>query len=197
LFGPSKSLAIVIVGNADHGPGLQLALEPVVAALALREPQPPAVVVDDDRDVVRVLPGRGALGVGGLVEVPLRRGELPDELVELVGVLRVALLAAVGGEVVLVPPAELGWWYQRLLVGDDVDDQEPLTDTSAVTRSGHSAATMYAVRAPQSKPPSVAVRILRASLTSLQAGAGRFAPRGLSFLLHCPLPTRFHGEGRS
>jgi hypothetical protein len=47
----------------------------------------------------------------------------------------------------------------------------PLTDTSALTRSGQSAATMSAVRAPQSKPARTAFSILSASMKSMTSTA--------------------------
>jgi hypothetical protein len=64
--------------------------------------------VDHDADVVRIVEGRRAAREGGVVEVPLRRRDLPDELREIVAVLLVTGPAALGGEVELVPPLQLG-----------------------------------------------------------------------------------------
>ena len=83
-------------------------LELGVLGLAVGQPEPPAVVVDHDRDVVGVVERRRAALEGGVVEVPLRRRGPPDQLRELAPVLLVAGAAALGGEVVLVPPLELG-----------------------------------------------------------------------------------------
>jgi hypothetical protein len=109
-------------GHIDDGSLEESLLECVVLALAVGEAQPPAVVVDDDVDVVGVVERRRAALVGRVVELPLRRRELPDQLVELTPVLGVAAPAALGGEVVLVPPAELGLRRQGLLVRLEVDD---------------------------------------------------------------------------
>ena len=75
------------------------------------------------RDVIRVVEGRRAALERGVVEVPLRRGELPDELGEVAPVLVVAGPAALGGEVVLIPPWELGLRRQRQLAGGLAADQ--------------------------------------------------------------------------
>jgi hypothetical protein len=70
--------------------------------------------MDDDADVIRVVEGRRRAIERRVVEVPLRRGDLPDELVEIVRVPLVAEQAAFGGEIVLVPPAQFGRRRQRL-----------------------------------------------------------------------------------
>ena len=55
-------------------------LQIVVLRLAFDKPEAPAVVMDHDADVVRVVEGRRAAREGGVVELPLRRCELPNEL---------------------------------------------------------------------------------------------------------------------
>ena len=67
--------------------------------------------------MVRIVERRGAAIEGGVVEVPLRRGELPDQPGEIAPVLVVARAAALGGEIVLVPPLQLGLRRQRHPVG--------------------------------------------------------------------------------
>lgn len=47
----------------------------------------------------------------------------------------------------------------------------PVTETSALTRSGHSAAMMSPVRDPQSNPASTARRILSASIRARMSRA--------------------------
>ena len=97
----------VIAGTRDHwGLGEPRSSSPY-CGLAVREPESPAVVVDHDRDVIRVVEGRRAAIEGGVVELPLRRGGPPDQLGELAPVPVVAEPAAFCGEVVLVPPLEL------------------------------------------------------------------------------------------
>ena len=73
-------------------------LQVIIFRLAFSQAEPPAVVVDDDVDVVRVLEGCRRPIERCVVEVPLRRGKLPDELVEVVGVLTVAEPATFGGK---------------------------------------------------------------------------------------------------
>src|SRR5205807_3949096 len=95
----------------------ELGLELVILRLTFSQPEPPAVVVDDDVDVVGIVEGCGAAIVDCVVEVPTGRGELPDELVELVSVFLVPKPSAFGREVVLVPPLILRPREQRIPAG--------------------------------------------------------------------------------
>src|SRR5580698_488175 len=73
--------------------------------------------------MVGVLEGRCSAVVSGIVEIPLWRRLMPNELIELVEVFRIAGLADWGGEIVLVPKQErrLGW--RRHLVALRAADQ--------------------------------------------------------------------------
>ena len=136
-----------------------------VRGFSFGQPEPPAVVVDHDRDMVRVVEGRRAALERGVVEVPPRRRSPPDQLRELAPVSLVAGTPTLGREVVLVPPLELGFGRQGQ--PDRTSDSPiryPLTETSPSQRSGQSAATMSALRAPQSNPATTAVSIPRASM---------------------------------
>ena len=99
--------------DGDDGPFCELSLELLVLRPHLGQAQPPAVVVDRDGNVVRVVQRGCAASEGGVVEVPLRRGSPPDELGEFVPVLVVADSTAFGREVVLVPPLQLGLRRKR------------------------------------------------------------------------------------
>src|SRR5262249_34208288 len=66
-------------------------------------------------DVIRIVQGRRAAFEGRVVEVPLWRRRAPDQLRELPRVTLVAGTATLGGEVVLIPPLELGAGRQRRL----------------------------------------------------------------------------------
>src|SRR5882724_11932748 len=103
--------------HSDDRGGGQPLLEVVVLALAVGEAEPPAVVMDRDGDMIRVVEGGCAAVERGIVEPPLRRSDLPDELCEVVRVFRVAGTAAFRGEIELVPPLELRLWRQRILAG--------------------------------------------------------------------------------
>ena len=111
--------------HADDGRLGQAALQRVVLRLAVAQADPPAVVVDHDRDVIRVVERGGAALERGVVEVPLRRGRPPDEPRELAPVALVPGPAALGREVVLVPPLALGLRRQRQLAGLLASDQIP------------------------------------------------------------------------
>ena len=72
-----------------------------VLRLALGQAQPPTVVVNHDCDMIGVVERRGGAIKRGIIEIPLRRSELPDELREVVPVFVVADPAAFGGEIIL------------------------------------------------------------------------------------------------
>jgi hypothetical protein len=76
-------------------------------------------------DVIGVVERLSGAIEGGVVKGPLGRGGPPDQLGELAPVVVVADPAAFGGEVVLVPPLQLGRWRQRQLAGLLAADQIP------------------------------------------------------------------------
>src|SRR5262249_36298006 len=80
----------------------------VIFRLALRETEPPAVIVADNGDVIGIFESRRAAIKGRVVEVPLRRGNLPDQLREIAPIFVVADTAALRREVILIPPLQLG-----------------------------------------------------------------------------------------
>ena len=69
--------------HCGHGDGRTFS-EPlfqlIIVRLVFGQSEPPAIIKDHNADVIRVVEGLGAAREGGLVEVPLWRGELPDEL---------------------------------------------------------------------------------------------------------------------
>jgi hypothetical protein len=102
---------VVLKGNGRHGDDRNLGkllFQIVVFRLAFSQPEPPAIIMDDDGNVVRIVEGRRTAIERGVVEVPLRRSELPNQLRKVVPVFVVAGPAAVGSKIVLVPPFELG-----------------------------------------------------------------------------------------
>lgn len=68
-------------------------LEFVIFGVAFSEAKPPAVVVDHDSDVVQVVERRCGAIERGIIEGPLGRIVLPDQLAEIVPVLVVASAA--------------------------------------------------------------------------------------------------------
>src|SRR5215471_18375865 len=93
-------------GHVDDRTCRKPLLDIVVFTLAVREALPPAIVVDDNGNMVRIVEGGSGAIERRVVEFPLRRSELPDELVEVMPVLVVAVAAAVGRKIELVPPLE-------------------------------------------------------------------------------------------
>jgi hypothetical protein len=80
--------------HRDRRARSELLLQRVVLGLAVGETQPPPVVVDDDVDVIRILERGSRAIVGRIVEVPARRGNFPDQLVEVMPVLGVGSAVA-------------------------------------------------------------------------------------------------------
>src|SRR5689334_13228019 len=83
----------------DHGSLRQLVVHVVVPTLAVRQTEPPAIIVDDDRDVIRIIEGRRGAIERRIVECPLRRSELPDELVEIAPVFLISDTSAFGRKI--------------------------------------------------------------------------------------------------
>ncbi len=108
-------IGIAFQRNGGHGDGRSLSkllFQFVILWLAFGQTEPPAIIMDHDADMIRIVEGRGAALEGGLVEVPFRRSELPDELRKVTPVLVVAGSAAFRGEVILVPPLVLRLRWQ-------------------------------------------------------------------------------------
>jgi hypothetical protein len=97
--------------------------EVLILSLACCQADPPTVIVDDDVDVVGIVERlRGAIE-RGLVEVPARRSNLPDEPGKITPVFVVASPATFRGKIELVPPLQLSRWAQWRLVGLLATDQ--------------------------------------------------------------------------
>ena len=86
------------MGTVMTGRGKPL-FQIVVFRLALGQAEPPAVIMDHDGDMIRIVERcRGAIE-GGIVEIPFRRSELPDQFCKIVPVFFVAGAAAFRGEI--------------------------------------------------------------------------------------------------
>src|ERR671921_1915926 len=120
------SIGITFKGNGGHGDDRTFGkplFQIVIFRFAFSQAEPPAVIMDHDADVIRVVEGRRAAIERGIIDVPLRRSGLPNELCKIVPVFLVAGPAAFRGEIVLVPPLELSLWRQGHLVGFRAADQ--------------------------------------------------------------------------
>src|SRR5258705_8290687 len=97
-----RAIRVTFEGNGRHADERscgKLLFQTVIARLALSQAQPPAVVVNHDVHLIRVLErSRGSIE-RSVVEAPFRRSDLPDELREVAPVLVVARPAAFGGEI--------------------------------------------------------------------------------------------------
>src|SRR5271165_7547806 len=76
-----------------------------------------------DADVIWIVEGRGGAIERRIIELPLRRGDLPNESGKIISVFLVAGPAALRGEIILVPPLVLSLRRQRHLVGFWAGDQ--------------------------------------------------------------------------
>src|SRR5262245_64488781 len=81
-------------GDRDDRGACKSPFQVVIFRLALSQGETPAIIVDRDGNVIRIVEGRRASIEGRVVELPLRGSELPDELVEVVPVFLVAEAAA-------------------------------------------------------------------------------------------------------
>src|SRR5450755_3350280 len=108
-----SAIGITFKGDRRHSDNRKLGdppLQIVILPLAVDEAQSPAVIVNHDSHIVRVVERRRGAIKRGIVEGPLRGSEPPNELPEIVPVLVVAEHAAFRGEVILVPPLMLALW---------------------------------------------------------------------------------------
>ena len=124
--GVRRTVGITLKGDGGHRNDRRLGkplFQIVIFRLAFGEAETPAVIVDHDGDVIRVVEGRRRAIERGIIEVPLRRSKLPDELRKVVPVFVVAVPAAFGGKIILIPPLELGLWRQWRLPGFLAADQ--------------------------------------------------------------------------
>ena len=79
----------------------------VIFRLAVCQAKPSAIIVDHDADVIWIVEGRGGAIERRIIELPLRRGDLPNESGKIISVFLVAGPAALRGEIILVPPLVL------------------------------------------------------------------------------------------
>ena len=106
-----RAIGIALHRDGRHGDDRRCReafFQRVELRFASGERKPPAVIVDRDRDMVRIFERLGRAIIGRVVEIPFRRGELPDQLGEIIGIGRIALCAALGREVKLIPPGQFG-----------------------------------------------------------------------------------------
>src|SRR5262249_29632176 len=94
-FRMRRPVGVALEGNggyADVRARGQTLLQLLVLRLAIGQAQAPAIVVNDDGDMIRIVKSSGTALEGRLVEIPLRRGELPDEQRKVAPILVIALL---------------------------------------------------------------------------------------------------------
>lgn len=92
-------------GDRDVRREGQSGLERIVPPLPISKAKPPAVIVDDDADMIRIFESLRAARERGLLEPPLRRRRLPNEPGEIAPIGRIAGLSARRCEIELIPPA--------------------------------------------------------------------------------------------
>ena len=102
-----RTICIAFEGNGGHGDGRKLSellFEFVILRFAFSQSNPKAIIVNHDGHVIPIIEGsRGAIECG-IVEVPLGRGDLPNELRKITALFVIASSATLSSKVVLVPP---------------------------------------------------------------------------------------------
>src|SRR5450755_4150778 len=105
-----SAIGITYKGDRRHSDNRKLGDPPfqiIILPLAVDEAQSPAVIVDHDGDIVRVVERRRGAIECGIVEGPFRGSKPPNELPEIVPIFIVAKYTPLSGEVILVPPLML------------------------------------------------------------------------------------------
>ena len=98
-----RTIGITFKGDRRHGDDRTFGkpiLQIIVLRVAFGQADSPAVVMDHDGDVVRVVERRRGAIERGIIELPPRRSDLPNELGKIAPVFVVAERAAFGGKVV-------------------------------------------------------------------------------------------------
>src|SRR5215475_8510740 len=125
--GMRSTVGITLKGHRryrDHRKFGKALFQIIVLRFAFSQSESPTIVMDDDADVIRIVERCGSALECGIIEPPLRRSDLPNELRKIVPIFFVAGPAAFGAKIILVPPLELGLWWQghlaRFLTADQV-----------------------------------------------------------------------------
>src|ERR1051326_263840 len=120
------AIGVALHGDCRHGddracgePLLQI----VIFRLAVSDAQTPTVIVNHDLNMIRILEGHRTPIERGIVEVPVWRSELPNELGKIVSIFFIAGPAAFGRKIELVPPLKFSMWRQRHTAGGLTADQ--------------------------------------------------------------------------
>ena len=95
-------------GHRDHRAYGKTLIQVVILTLAVGQAEPPAIIVNNDADVIGVIKGPRAAFECGIAEIPFWGRQFPNEFVEISPVFVIALAAALGREIELVPSFEFG-----------------------------------------------------------------------------------------
>src|ERR1044072_1428277 len=112
------AVGITFEGNGGDGDAWKCGepfFQVLVLRLAFSESEPPTIIMNHDADVIRIVERCCAPLERGIIELPFRRSDLPNQLRKVVPVFFVADPAAFSGKIILVPPFELSLWGQRHL----------------------------------------------------------------------------------
>ena len=96
-------------GHADHRRLGKAFLQVVVFWFAFRQSETPAIIVNDDVHMIRIVERPCGAIERCIVKLPFWRSELPNEFRKVMSVLVVPRTPTLSREIVLVPPLELGW----------------------------------------------------------------------------------------
>ena len=167
-------IGVTFKGNGGHGDGRKFRkplFQIVIFRLTLSESDPPVIVMDDDRDVIRIVEGQCAAIERRVVELPLRRRRVPHELHRVVPVFVVPGPAAFRGKVKLVPKLELGLRWQRNLAGFLAADQIPAHGDEGLAPIRPEDRDDVGRSSAQSNPARMAFWIFSASINAMTSTA--------------------------
>ena len=108
-----RTIGITFKRNSRHGDDRKCGkplFQIIVLRLTFSQAEPPTIIMDYDGDVIGIVESCGATSERRVIESPLRRRDLPNELRKLLAVFVVSCPAALGGKIILIPPLELSLW---------------------------------------------------------------------------------------
>src|SRR4030095_8103534 len=110
-------------GHGDDRTLSKLLFDVLIFRFTFGNSKAPPIIMDHDLDMIRIVKGRSGSIERGIIELPLGRSELPNQLRKLLSVFFVAGATTFGGKIELIPPFELSLWRQRDLASFLVADQ--------------------------------------------------------------------------
>jgi hypothetical protein len=158
-------------GHVSYRRSGKPAFQIVIFRITCSQAEPPTIIMDHDAHMIRVVERRRAAIERRIVEVPLRRSKVPDELRKVVPVFVVPGSTSFPGKIILIPPLQLSLWRQRHCAGFLAADQiTAYRDERFAALGPEGRDDVGSPRSPV-EAPRIAFSIWRASIRAMISSA--------------------------